>query len=977
MIRPTVEVILTYVDKLTAPLRGTSTGVRGMFSDMTKSVTSFVGGFLAFGSITAYMRAAWEAADRFTQSLARVEGTAKIVGVPLEEVQRTARLAQEQFGLGATAANNFASSAVTMAAKAGDVTKSGELMAAVLNLAAARGITAEEALEALNITLKGQDEGLDKLVQKNPSAYYDSWAKAAGRSAGSLTDLEKKLAIVDGLISDGGPVRGAYTDWLETTAGKAFLASQAMEQANARFGVATESLRNLLLGAKTWAAEAIGSVVEFFQKLAVDFALAWDIMGSEVRRILGGIMQSFGEFITNSHTLQVFLTDGMVAMAEKMANSGNRMKNDAIRDRGQLEQIRREMYAEIEGVHAAAELSMTAVTEQEGAARTDANAKELAKQRADAEKAFGAISDAFIEAFRGEIHPAVKEAEKAIRDISAALAEQQGLTAVQRAELLKMLDAYDQQRFLVGAAIGLEEDLKRVRDLPFQEQRLAAINDLLARATRLRNEEGANASTVAYYDKLIADLTKASGEELSENVALQRGIADASRQAALAYAMLSGDVVTVARLSREIAGHTEDAKEGWYEIDDSVLNAARGGVSLAKEMGLVDDRSASVLNNVINLTDILQKGLGSLAAGDVIGAIGSLAGVIGGLFGESPEARAQKQLLQRNTDALQRLAQVNGLLLTAQTPGAKIEKFQDLTSVLGGLSAGGDSAVASRARLNAFRAALMSKGLTISDAEQMAKDMGMEGLGISDGKLTGSSLAQFVQFLSTADFSAFQNSFAGFLDRIDFEGRIAGGMTPEQEISRIRDALGQEFGSSVLSQQFAGLDLNSAEGRQALLTRLLDIGANVESLSPGQRGGLTGQEFTDILVRLTDLLRESLETTTGTGTTVPAAPTTPTGSGTVPATPEVDVPTTPAAFTTGTATNLGDLLGGKLDTLIDQGKRMLTLQEAIREATEATAEATAILARRGGASASGDALTALDLMLQAEMDRTSITQGGG
>lgn len=973
MIRPTVEVILTYVDKLTAPLRGTSTGVRGLFSDMTKSVSSFVGGFVAIGSITMFLRQTWEAADRLTQSFDRVGGTAKIVNVPLEEVQKTAAKAREEFGLSAAAANNFASSAVTMAAKAGDVSKSGDLMAAVLDLAAARGIKAEEALEALNITLKGQDEGLDKLVQKNPSAYYKSWADAAGRSAGSLTELEKKLAIVDGLITEGARVRGSYTQWLETTAGKAFLATQAMEDANAKFGVATESLRNLTLSAKVWVAETLGGIVGFVQKLGVNLALMWDGIQADTLSTLGTMMQAIGEFLTNSRVAQLILGETLIGVADQMADAGVRMQVQAERDRRVINQVRAEMYAEIEGAHAAAELGMTTITETETEQRTDKTGKELEKQRAEAEKAFGAIAQAFSDAYRTEENSAIKKAQDAIAEIDEALRTQIQLTDEQRQQLERMADTYALNVFLVKQGVDLEEELKVVRDLVGEELRMQELNRLRDEAIALREREGANAATVAYYDEFIADTEKEIVRAMREHVGFQRAIDDATRATALAHAMLRGDLEQVVRLASELAGETEDVEEGWYSIDRELINAARGAVSLAQEMGAVDDRSAKVLSNVINLADVLQKGLGSLAAGDIIGAVGALAGVIGGLFGESPAARAQKQLLQRNTDALQRLAQVNGLLLTAQTPGAKIEKFQSLEgndTLIEGLRA---SFAHPEMRRTLFSRHLMASGLTISDAEQLAKD-----LGIDLGTFKAEAVQQFLDAIATADFSAFEQSFGGFLDRIDFEGRLAGGLTAPEELARIRDALSQDFGSSLLAQQFAGVDLSTAAGRQALLSRVLGIGQNVEGLSPGQRGGLTGQEFTDIIVRITDLLRSSLESTTG--GSVPDTPAAPAAAGGVEvstAAPEVPVPATPVVFT-GSGFGLSDLatlLGDKMDLMLDQGRRMIDLQGRIANATEETALVAGVIARQGGTT--GGSSEALDLLLQAELDRANQTLGGG
>jgi hypothetical protein len=103
-------------------------------------------------------------------------------------------------------------------------------------LAAAQGLNAEQALEALNQTLMGQDEGLDKLVQKNPSVIYEEFAKSIGTSAGKLNDAQKAQALVNEFMVQGGKVQGQYATMLNTTAGKQQALNNAMDTLAAKVG---------------------------------------------------------------------------------------------------------------------------------------------------------------------------------------------------------------------------------------------------------------------------------------------------------------------------------------------------------------------------------------------------------------------------------------------------------------------------------------------------------------------------------------------------------------------------------------------------------------------------------------------------------------------------------------------------------------------------------------------------------------------
>lgn len=731
-----LEVILKLTDQFTGPLRQSESGLKGFGSELKTFALQAV----TLGGIGAALNKAWNEADELTRSMQRVEGTAKIVNVPLSVVKDTAATAAKTFGLSATSANNFAASAVTMAAKAGAAGKATELMAATLNLAAARGISADDALKALNITLKGQDEGLDKLVQRNPSAYYLEWANAAGKSVGKLTDVEKSLAIVDGLIRDAGPVHDAYTKWLETVDGKAFLAGQSVQDATAKFGVATATLRTQMISAKAFGADLLTGVVEFFQKLGVNLALSWDRAVAGFSIGIGEIQQALGAFIAGNRLVLMVLGDTATEIGNRMQDAGTKRKIQAYKQLGELTRIQKEMYAEIEGAAVIAERNVAAEAAASAAARV----------------------------------ASVKGAGKAIKAETMTAKEIQAEAARQTA-----------------AAWGFAYD--------YVEKQTERIIKLAPKTAKVQK---------AALAVIIDGLDGVYGSGTNAAVALEK-------------------------------------------MDHNTANAARGAISLAKEFGVIDDNAANVLGNVVNLADTLKNMSGKASAGDIVSIIGSAVGILNGLFNGNP---AHMALIRKNSDALVALTRSNGLLLRAQSTGAQVEAIKralpSLESIAGVKGEGG----VGKTRFNAFRSILESLGLTVSDAEQMAKDMGGFDLGIAGGAMSQAGLTAFIDAIKTANFGQFGQ---GFGDQQDFLSRyfdVAGITDPATQAAMIADKLGKD--SPFLANLVKGFDLGSEEGRKGLRAAFTDILSqlNAGTFSTGNFGGLTGAEFADFIGSFTELI---------------------------------------------------------------------------------------------------------------------------
>lgn len=397
MAEPKVSVLLTMVDKLSQPLEG----VRG---SLAKSGASFkalgkeamdllnnklIQGVGFYGMVRG-LQGAWEAADRLRVAQQKLDGTAKITGVSLDFLEGIANDAAASFGLSKTQAADFAVEMAKLASKAGDVGAAAPALQAFLDIGAARGLTASETLKAVQQAILGIDEGTDKLFNANPSVLYAMFAESIGTTAGKLTDQEKAQALLNAAMEDGSKVTGAYSAWLETVAGKAQLAANRAEEAQAKLGDATEQLRIGLAEAKVFGADLLTGVVQsvqlageyvgyLFMRFPLEIQLLWEAM---LVGVASGI-EKLGSIIP-------FVGDKIEEAGRTMLAKHKETGQAIMAQLSQYEQFHAESQAEILGIditgaqarYDAAKLGERKITNVKGEAN-----KERQQQEKDAQKA--------------------------------------------------------------------------------------------------------------------------------------------------------------------------------------------------------------------------------------------------------------------------------------------------------------------------------------------------------------------------------------------------------------------------------------------------------------------------------------------------------------------------------------------------------------------------------------------------------------
>ena len=259
------------------------------FAILSKAVEA-VGDFV-MGSIDAY--------DKFATSQNKMSAQSKLTGVSLAELKETAKVARDEFNLGSVVANEAATTVAKYASRAGDAAKKNELLAAALDLGAASGYSAAESMDALEQGLRGQDEGFDKLLGKNPSALWKEYADANGLAVGKMTDTQKRMAELTAIVDAGNIVQGAYNERIASGAGQTEAMSNQMDNAKVAFGAAIQPLRIFIV-------QGLVKLIELATPVAVGIARVSNAVGvlfvgsfQLARSAVGALIEGVGKLTGN------------------------------------------------------------------------------------------------------------------------------------------------------------------------------------------------------------------------------------------------------------------------------------------------------------------------------------------------------------------------------------------------------------------------------------------------------------------------------------------------------------------------------------------------------------------------------------------------------------------------------------------------------------------------------------------------------
>ncbi len=301
--------------------------------DATKLLDMAMGALRSgFSAVKNFVVDSLRAYDEYAASQRKLEGTSKLTGVALSELQDISKRGTEGFKLSAVTANDFAAEIAKLTSKAGDLSQSKEAMEAFLDIGAARGLSASETLKAVQQAILGIDEGTDKLFGKNPSVIYKEYADKIGIAVGKMSDQQKAMALLDATMEGGEKVKGAYLDYLNSAAGQQDLLNQRVEQSKSQFGAALQPIRTLILHGLNKLLDALMPVVEWFGKAANAVGVTLVESFNKGRETAGNMVAALGR-ITGNKEMQKWgeetakaARESIAAVADIVAKSGDGVK---------------------------------------------------------------------------------------------------------------------------------------------------------------------------------------------------------------------------------------------------------------------------------------------------------------------------------------------------------------------------------------------------------------------------------------------------------------------------------------------------------------------------------------------------------------------------------------------------------------------------------------------------------------------------
>lgn len=171
------------------------------------------------------------------KSVRRIAAASKLTGVPLTELQEISAELEKRFGVTTQQANEFTVAANKLTVAAKKPGKTLETLVKLFDLSAGQGLDAAESLERFKQAIVGMDEGTEALFSgKNPIDIYTEYSKVIGVSAAKMDDAQKKQAILNAVVRDGGILQGSYNEFLQDAAGKQSLAANKAQELRAELG---------------------------------------------------------------------------------------------------------------------------------------------------------------------------------------------------------------------------------------------------------------------------------------------------------------------------------------------------------------------------------------------------------------------------------------------------------------------------------------------------------------------------------------------------------------------------------------------------------------------------------------------------------------------------------------------------------------------------------------------------------------------
>ncbi len=783
-----------------------------------KVAVAAVAALIAGSRIVAWFKGAVDSAKELGLSFLKLSASAKLFGVSQAQLNELSQRGVRNYGLSIGQANDLATTITKLTAKARESNKAFDLQARLLDLAAAQGMNATEANLALDQALRGIDEGTDKLFQKNPSDIYKQYAAQLGKTAGQLTTVEQKQAIVNATLTEGAKVQGAYGNFLKTDIGRLTRWDQLLLASKQTVGAALipilADLTDLLAGPLQKATDGFVAMLGGIRLMAVDAAVGLQdlrIAGLQVRESLAkipllgflapdeGAVESAMKFRAALAQAAEEERAGIISGGFTGARGGsNRNENTTpppapdLAARQQLADTLREFglaknlgLALLSDTRKLPPLLERARTHYQAMLQIDKQIAGLEAQKKNATAA-------------------------QLKDLNALLA---GLRAQRSAENLGATLSLERQGSLMGRTGILDRFMATGKAPSLFEGARLRYDPMIQKMGNLR--DAVQAVATAQRDLTQAELEQDQAGQVQATQALATAKQRLRAQvAAVAKAMhdLVKDDKKYAELQAKLEKILKDAgitdgkqPKHWDEVASSVEGVARGVLSVADAMGVLDDQTRKALQGVIDLAEGFTR-LEADPVGGMFQILGGAVGLLGGLFGggdsqAAAEAKAlqeamreQARVIRENTQALKDF-QRSALSGTAPSEKSDIvnslQKLFDFFQSRPDQWPGGEGP----AGLNVLQAQAKAAGIDEQDfLALLEKLQELTGVNFFDAQKGITDVSEFLrafQALQGKDIAEFGSDLSGRLDALNFMMQALGDAagTAEEQLQKFLEAL--------------------------------------------------------------------------------------------------------------------------------------------------------------------------------------------
>lgn len=799
-----VRVIINGEEFVSAAAKKAETGLSGFMNQIpgwAKAAAVLTAAYAAIskavGMVSDFVMDSFAVYDAFAASQTKMAAQSKLTGVSLDDLKAAAAKAREEFGLSTATANEAAITTAKYASRAGDATLQNALLAASLDLGAAAGLTAAESMQAMEQGLRGQDEGFDKLLGKNPSTLWKEYADANGLAVGKMTDTQKRMAELTAVVDAGNIVQGAYNERLQTGAGQQEQMANKLDNAKIAFAAALQPIRMLVIQGLMKLIEVSTPVVQAVGEMVNWFGVKWALSLANARGNIGGLVEALGKLVRS---------DSMQAWGKAQVEAADKSRDAIFKlvtvvDKAPEAYKKHKVAAEGMSDEMKKALEKAAKEAEEFAERAS---KAVAKMFEDSKDAAIVASTKLRDSWGAGLTTSLDGASLAILKIRDALVKVQSTNAPEyTAQLTERTDGYlrtlnlmnDAHRVSIGLDNGLpkEEGVRRLQNI------VNLLNDQAATEFLLTK----NAGDYEKRNAVIEDLKK-------KILVLEGKIGDESLRGAAA---------------------DEKRKEAIVRMANSVASIARGALDMAQAFGLADAEAASLLNSAINIGESIAKISGGDVFAGVSGLIGGVANIVSQMMAGDAE---RKRLLNQNNDRLRELRDGIGDL-DLNVSG---EDFSKASGALASIM----PLIASHRGPGEIIAALGKMGVTMGDLSRIADELGIN-IKDKDGNIMLDLLPQLLQAMGSVEFGQFGTDFASQL-RAAMSGFAINGTSETGQIGGL-GALGAQF-SPLLRSIFNPNDLAGSR------VRLQEAFARMQSggISAGELGGLTGNQFLEFITDL-------------------------------------------------------------------------------------------------------------------------------